>query len=89
VLRYDRTQAGGFGVPAVIPDTAAGGILRFNATDALGKAGSPTLARIWFTAVGPGPSNHQVTFATLSAAVTLLGMLPGLLFAPGGVTVGP
>src|SRR5439155_214302 len=46
VLRYDSTQAGGFGVPAVIPDTAAGGILRFNATDALGKAGSPTLARI-------------------------------------------
>ena len=89
VLRYDSTQAGGFGVPAVIPDTAAGGILRFNATDALGKAGSPTLARIWFTAVGPGPSNHQVTFATLSTAVTQIDLLPGLLLAPGGLTVSP
>src|SRR5206468_2862441 len=67
VLRYDSTQAGSFGLPAVIPDTAAGGILRFNATDALGKAGSLTLARLWFTAAGPGPSNHQVTFTTLSA----------------------
>ena len=89
VLRYDSTQAGSFGLPAVIPDTAAGGILRFNATDALGKAGSLTLARLWFTAAGPGPSNHQVTFTTLSAAVTLLDMLPGLLLAPGGVTIGP
>ena len=39
VLRYDSTQAGGFGIPAVIPDTAAAGVLRFSATDAVGGAG--------------------------------------------------
>jgi len=64
-------------------------VLRFNATDALGKAGSPTLARLWFTAVGPGQSNHQVAFTTLSTAATLIDLLPGLLVAPGGVTIGP
>jgi len=30
-----------------------------------------------------------VTFTTLSTAVTLIDLLPGLLVAPGGVTVGP
>src|SRR5256886_12952648 len=50
VLRFDSTQAGTFVSPVVIPDTAAGGILRFNATDLVGKTGLQTLVHVWFTA---------------------------------------
>ena len=89
VLRFDSTQAGTFVSPAVIPDTAAGGILRFNATDLVGAIGSQTLVRLWFTATGPGPSNHVLSLPLLSAAVTGLDLTPGLLVAPGGVTIGP
>jgi hypothetical protein len=89
VLRYDSTQAGGFGIPAIIPDTAAAGVLRFSATDAVGRGGSLTLVHLWFTAVGPGISNHLVALTTLATSVNLLDMLPGLLVAPGNVTVGP
>jgi hypothetical protein len=89
VLRFDSTQAGTFVSPAVIPDTAAGGILRFNATDLVGAIGSQTLVRLWFTATGPGPSNHVLSLPVLSAAVTGLDLTPGLLVAPGRVTIGP
>ena len=89
VLRYDSTQAGTFAAPVIVPDTAAGGILHFNGTDAIGKGGSPTLARVWFTAIGPGPSGQVLSLTTLTAAVTGLNLLPGLLVAPSGVTVGP
>jgi len=89
VLRFDSTQAGTFVSPAVIADTAAGGILRFNATDLVGAIGSQTLVRLWFTATGPGPSNHVLSLPLLSAAVTGLDLTPGLLVAPGGVTIGP
>ena len=78
-----------FAAPVVVPDTAAGGILRFNGTDVLGKGGSQTLARVWFTAIGPGPSGQALSLTTLTAAVTGLNLLPGLLVAPSGVTVGP
>src|SRR2546426_4087966 len=61
VLRFDSTQVGTFPSLAIIPDTATGGILRFNGTDALGKGGSLTLARVWFTAIGPGPSRHVLS----------------------------
>jgi len=64
-------------------------VLRFNATDAVGRGGSLTLVHLWFTAVGPGISNHLTAFATLATSVNLLDMLPGLLVAPGNVTVGP
>ena len=89
VLRFDSTQAGTFTPPTVIPDTAAGGILRFNATNAAGTAGSLTLVRLWYTAVGPGPSGHVLSLSTLTAALTGLDLLPGLLVAPGGTTIGP
>jgi len=89
VLRYDSTQAGTFAAPVIVPDTAAGGILHFNGTDAIGKGGSPTLARVWFTAIGPGPSGQVLSLTTLTAAVTGINLLPGLLVAPSGVTVGP
>jgi len=89
VLRYDSTQAGTFAAPVIVPDTAAGGILHFNGTDILGKGGSQTLARVWFTATGAGPSGQVLSLTTLTAAVTGLNLLPGLLVAPGGVTVGP
>jgi len=89
VLRFDSTQVGTFAAPVVIPDTAASGILRFNATDAVGKAGSLTLARVWFTAIGPGPSGHALSLTTMTAALTGIDLLPGLLVAPGAVTVGP
>ena len=89
VMRYDSTQVGTFASPVVIPDTAANGILRFNATDPLGKGGSLTLARVWFTAIGPGPSGHVLSMTTMTAALTGSNLLSGLLVAPGGVTVGP
>lgn len=89
VLRFDSTQGGTFASPVIIPDTAAGGILRFNATDALGKGGSQTLARVWFTATGPGPSAQVLSLITLTAAITRIDLLPGLLVAPSGVTIGP
>jgi len=89
VLRYDSTQAGTFAAPVIVPDTAAGGILRFNGTDIVGKGGSQTLARVWFTAIGPGPSRQVLSLATLTTALTRIDLLPGLLVAPSGVTVGP
>jgi hypothetical protein len=89
VLRFDSTQAGTFASPVVIPDTAAGGILRFNGADPVGKGGSLTLARVWFTAIGPGPSGHVLSLTTMTAALTGIDLLPGLLVAPGGVTIGP
>jgi len=89
VLRFDSTQAGMFAALAVIPDTAAGGILRFSATNLVGAAGFLTLARVWFTAIGPGPSGHVLSLTTMTAALTGIDLLPGLLVAPGGVTVGP
>jgi len=89
VLRFDSTQAGTFVAPVVIPDTAAGGILRFNATDPVGATGFLTLAHVWFTATGPGASSHVLSLPVLSAALTSLDLTPGLLVAPGGVTVGP
>ena len=89
VLRYDSTQAGTFAAPVIVPDTAAGGILRFNGTDAVGKGGSQTLARVWFTAVGPGPSGQVLSLTTLTTALTGIDLLPRLLVAPSGVTVGP
>ena len=88
-LRFDSTQAGTFVSPVVIPDTAAGGILRFNATDPFGAIGSQTLVHLWFTAMGPGASNQVLSLPVLTAAVTGLDLLPGLLVAPGGATVGP
>ena len=89
VLRYDSTQAGSFVPPAVIADTAAGGILRFSATDLVGAIGSQTLARLWFTATGLGPSSHVLSLPVLSAALTSLDLTPGLLVAPGGATIVP
>jgi len=89
VLRYDSTQAGTFAAPVIVPDTAAGGILRFNGTDIVGKGGSQTLARVWFSAVGPGPSGQVLSLAALTTALTGIDLLPGLLVAPSGVTVGP
>ena len=89
VLRFDSTQAGTFILPTVIPDTAAGGILRFNATDVVGKSGSQTLVRVWFTATGPGASNQLLSLPLLTAALTGLDLTPGLIVAPGGVTIGP
>jgi len=89
VLRFDSTQAGTFVSPAIIPDTAASGILRFNATDLVGKAGSQTLVHLWFTAMGPGASSQVLSLPVLTAAVTGLDLLPGLLVAPGGTTIGP
>src|SRR2546426_4847331 len=85
----DSTQAGTFVSPVVIPDTAAGGILRFNATDPIGAIGSQTLVHLWFTAMGPGVSNQVLSLPVLTAAVTGLDLLPGLLVAPGGATIGP
>src|SRR5439155_136793 len=79
VLRFDSTQAGTFASPAIVPDTAASGILRFNATDLVGKAGSQTLVRLWFTATGLGPSTHVLSLPVLSAALTSLDLTPGLL----------
>jgi len=73
----------------IVPDTTAGGILHFNGTDILGKGGSQTLARVWFTATGAGPSGQVLSLTTLTAAVTGINLLPGLLVAPSGVTVGP
>ena len=89
VLRFDSTQAGTFILPTVIPDTAAGGILRFNATDPIGAIGSQTLLHLWFTAMGPGASNQFLSLPLLTAALTGLDLTPGLLVAPGGVTIGP
>src|SRR6266571_2344277 len=89
VLRFDSTQAGTFVSPVVIPDTAAGGILRFNATDPIGAIGSQTLVHLWFTAMGPGASNQVLSLPVLTAAVTGLDLRPGLLVAPGGATIGP
>ena len=89
VLRYDSTQAGSFVPPAVIADTAAGGILRFSATDLVGAIGSQTLARLWFTATGLGPSSQVLSLPVLSAALTSLDLTPGLLVAPGGATIVP
>jgi Big-like domain-containing protein len=89
VLRFDSTQTGTFASPVIIPDTAAGGILRFNGADVVGTSGSPTLVRLWYTATGPGPSGQVLSLSTLAAAVTRIDLLPGLLVAPGGVTVGP
>jgi len=89
VLRFDSTQAGTFASPAIVPDTAASGILRFNATDLVGKAGSQTLVRLWFTATGLGPSTHVLSLPVLSAALTSLDLTPGLLVAPGGATIVP
>ena len=89
VLRFDSTRAGTFVSPVVIPDTAAGGILRFNATDPIGVTGSQTLVHLWFTAVGPGASNQLLSLPLLTAALTGLDLTPGLIVAPGGVTIGP
>jgi hypothetical protein len=89
VLRFDSTQAGTFVSPVVIPDTAAGGMLRFNATDPIGVTGSQTLVHLWFTAVGPGASNQLLSLPLLTAALTGLDLTPGLIVAPGGVTIGP
>src|SRR3989441_10871472 len=89
VLRFDSTQAGTFVSPVVIPDTAAGGILRFNATHPIGAIGSQTLVQPLFTAMGPGASNQVLSLPVLTAAVTGLDLLPGLLVAPGGTTIGP
>ncbi len=89
VLRFDSTQAGTFAALAVIPDTAAGGILRFSASNLVGATGFLTLAHVWFTATGPGPSSHVLSLPVLSAALTSLDLTPGLLVAPGGVTIGP
>jgi len=89
VLRFDSTQAGTFASPVVIPDTAAGGILRFNATDALGQGGLQTLVHLWFTATGVGASSHVLSLPTLTAALTSIDLTPGLLVAPGGATIGP
>lgn len=89
VLRFDSTQAGSFASPVVIADTAAGGILRFSATNLLGAAGSQTLAHLWFTATGPGPSSQALSLPVLSTAITGLDLTPRLLVAPGGVTIGP
>ncbi|MGH7547809.1 MAG: Ig-like domain-containing protein [Gemmatimonadales bacterium] len=89
VLQFDSTQAGAFALPIVNADTAAVGILRFTAVDAIGVGGSPTLLRLWFTAVGSGASNHLLAMTQMLAAVTLIDLLPGLLVAPGNVTVGP
>jgi len=88
VLRFDSTQAGDFVLPIVIPDTAAAGILRFSAVDASGASGSPTLLHLWFTAVGIGDSKHALSMIKLST-ISLIDLLPGLLVAPGNVTVGP
>ena len=88
VLRFDSTQAGSFTPLAVIPDTAAGGILHFSGSDPFGLGGAPTLARLWFTATGPGPSNPLLSLNALST-VSLVDLLPALLVAPGNVTVGP
>ena len=89
VLRFDSTQAGTFAPPVVIPDTAAGGILRLNGTDPVGVTGSQTLAHLWFTAIGPGASNQLLSLPLLTAALTGLDLTPGLFVAPGGVTIGP
>src|SRR3989454_6733252 len=89
VLRYDSTQAGNFAPPVIIADTAAGGILRVNATHLVGATRSQTLGPVWFTAMGPGASNHVLSLPVLSAALTSLDLTPGLLVAPGGVTIGP
>jgi hypothetical protein len=89
VLRFDSAQAGNFAPPVIIPDTAAGGILRFHATNLVGATGSLTLARLWYTAMGPGPSGYVLSLPVLSAALTSLDLTPGLLVAPGGATIGP
>ena len=90
VLQYDSTQAGTFApLPVVIADTAAGGVVRFSATNPLGVTGSQTLGRLWFTATGPGLSNHVLSLPVLSAALTGLDLTPGLLVAPGNATIGP
>jgi len=89
VLRFDSTQAGSFVSPVVIPDTAAGGILRFHATDLVGATGLQTLAHVWFTAAGPGVSSHVLSLPVLSAALPSLDLTPRLLVAPGGATIGP
>src|SRR3989441_1522315 len=89
VLRFDSTEVGNFAAPVIIPDTAAGGILRFNATDPVGATGVQTLFHVWFTATGPGAYSHVLSLPVLSAALTSLDLTPGLLVAPGGVTIGP
>jgi len=89
VLRFDSTQAGTFASPVVVPDTAAGGILRFSATNLAGATGLQTLAHVWFTATGPGASGHALSLPVLLAAVTSLDLTPGLLVAPGGATIAP
>lgn len=88
VLRFDSTQAGDFVLPVVIPDTAGAGILRFSAVDAIGASGSPTLIHLWFTAVGSGDSKDALSMIKLST-ISLIDLLPGLLVAPGNVTVAP
>lgn len=88
-LRYDSIQPGSLVPLAVIPDTAGGGILRFSATDALGKGGSPVLARLWFTATGAGTSNHAVSLPTLATVVPLIDLTQGLVVAPGNITIVP
>jgi hypothetical protein len=88
VLRFDSTQAGSFVLP-IVTDSSFAGILRFTAVDALGMGGSPTLLRLWFTATGSGASNHVLAMTQMLTAITLVDLLPGLLVAPGNVTVGP
>ena len=88
-LSYDSIQPGSLVPLAVIPDTAGGGILRFSATDALGKGGSPALARLWFTATGVGTSNHALSLPTLATVVPLIDLTQGLVVAPGNITIVP
>ncbi|HVH67272.1 MAG TPA: Ig-like domain-containing protein [Gemmatimonadales bacterium] len=87
-LKFDSTEVGTIALLTVIPDTAAGGILHFSGSDPLGKGGSPTLARLWFTATGAGPSNHVLALNVLSA-IGAVDLLPGLLVAPGNATIAP
>ncbi|HEX4628377.1 MAG TPA: Ig-like domain-containing protein [Gemmatimonadales bacterium] len=87
-LKFDSTQVGTVALLTVIPDTAASGILHFSGSDPVGKGGSPTLVRLWFTATGAGASNHVLVLNVLSA-VGLVDLLPGLLVAPGNATIGP
>jgi Bacterial Ig-like domain (group 2) len=88
VLKFDSTQAGSLPLLTVVPDTAAGGILHFSGSDALGIGGAPTLVHLWFSAAGPGTSNHVLSLSALSA-LGLIDLLPGSLVAPGNATITP
>jgi hypothetical protein len=88
VLRFDSTQVGSFTSLTVVADTAAGGILHFSANEPLGQGGTPSLVHLWFTATGAGASNHLLSLVALSS-VGLVDLLPGLLVAPGNLTIGP